>query len=86
MGTDIMVRRYFHQAMNEIHYNKKRERKNMGGPEYRILQPHEIAAFTRGEESTRQTVQDSIDSLNAAIDRLDAIINEMKEQTNGTRD
>jgi hypothetical protein len=78
-----MVRRYFHQAMNEIHYNKKRERKNMGGPEYRILQPHEIAAFTRGEESTRQTVQDSIDSLNAAIDRLDKIINEMKEQTDG---
>jgi hypothetical protein len=58
----------------------------MGGPEYRILQPHEIAAFTRGEVPMTQVVQDSIDSLNAAIDRLDQIINEMKEQTNGTRD
>jgi hypothetical protein len=70
--------------MNDKHYNKKWG-KQMGGPEYRILNPTEIAAFTRGEESTRQTVQDSIDSLNAAIDRLDAIINEMKEmgQDNG---
>lgn len=58
----------------------------MGGPEYRILQPHEIAAFTRGQESTSNPVQDSIDSLNAAIDRLDKIINEMKEQTNGNNE
>jgi hypothetical protein len=79
-----MVKRYFHKYMNDKHYNKK-WRKEMGGPEYRILAPHEIAAFTRGEESTRHTVQDSIDTLNAAIDRLDAIINEMKEmgQDNG---
>jgi hypothetical protein len=78
-----LPRRYFFQAMNERHYKKRS--KTMGGPEYRILQPHEIAAFTRGEESTRHTVQDSIDSLNAAIDRLDQIINEMKEmgQTDG---
>jgi hypothetical protein len=78
-----LPRRYFFQSRNEKRWSKE---KKMGGPEYRILQPHEIAAFTRGEESTRQTVQDSIDSLNAAIDRLDQIINEMKEQTNGTRD
>lgn len=51
----------------------------MGGQEYRILQPNEIAAFTRGEESTRHTVQESIDTLNAAIDRLDGIIKEMQE-------
>ena len=76
-----LPRRHFFNLRNEIRWSK--EKKRMGGPEYRILQPHEIAAFTRGEESTRHTVQDSIDSLNAAIDRLDKIINEMKEQTNG---
>ena len=70
-------RRHFFNARNEKHYNK--EKMKMGGPEYRILQPHEIAAFTRGEESTRQTVQDSIDSLNAAIDRLDNIIKTMEK-------
>jgi hypothetical protein len=69
--------------MNETRWSKE---KRMGGTEYRVLQPHEIAAFTRGEESQRHTVQDSIDSLNAAIDRLDKIINEMREQINGTRD
>ncbi len=74
-----LPRRYFHQAMNQKRWSKERR---MGG-EYRVLQPHEIAAFTRGEESQRHTVQDSIDSLNAAIDRLDAIINEMREQANG---
>lgn len=51
----------------------------MGGPEYRILQPHEIAAFTRGEEYKSNPVQDSIDTLNAAIDRLDGIIKEMQD-------
>jgi hypothetical protein len=64
--------------MNDRHYNKEWG-KEMGGPEYRVLQPNEIAAFTRGEESTRQTVQDSIDTLNAAIDRLDKIIHEFVE-------
>ena len=72
-----MVKRYFHKYMNDKHYNKKWG-KQMGGPEYRILNPTEIAAFTRGEESTKHTVQDSIDSLNAAIARLDNIINEMQ--------
>jgi hypothetical protein len=50
----------------------------MGGPEYRILTPEEIAGYV-----TVDPVQETIDSLNAAINRLDAIINEMKEQTNG---
>jgi len=40
-----------------------------------------MGGYTRGEESQRHTVQDSIDSLNAAIDRLDGIIKEMQEQT-----
>ena len=75
-----LPRRHFFNLRNQRQWSKE---KRMGGPEYRILAPHEIAAFTRGEESTKHTVQDSIDSLNAAIDRLDAIINEMKEQTNG---
>ena len=62
-----LPRRYFHQAMNEKRWSKE---KRMGG-------------YIRGEESQRHTVQDSIDSLNAAIDRLDKIINEMREQANG---
>lgn len=71
-----LPRRYFHQAMNQRRWTKE---KKMGGPEYRILAPHEIAAFTRGEESTTNTVQNSIDTLNAAIDRLDGIIKEMQD-------
>jgi hypothetical protein len=62
-----LVRRYFHKYANDKHYNRRWE-KDMGG-------------YTRGEESQRHTVQDSIDSLNAAIDRLDGIIKEMQEQT-----
>jgi hypothetical protein len=45
----------------------------MGGPEYRILTQEEINGYT-----TRDPIQESIDSLNAAIDRLDKIINKMK--------
>jgi hypothetical protein len=48
-------------------------------PEYRILTQEEINGYV-----TRDPMQETIDSLNAAIDRLDKIINEMKEQTNGT--
>jgi hypothetical protein len=62
--------------MNQRRWNKE---KKMGGPEYRILQPHEIAAFTRGEVPMTQVVQESIDTLNAAIDRLDGIIKEMQD-------
>ena len=46
----------------------------MGGPIYQ--------EFVRGEYPQRDIVQESIDSLNAAIDRLDKIINEMKGQVN----
>jgi hypothetical protein len=46
----------------------------MGGPEYRILTQEEINGY-----ETKDPVQDSIDSLNAAIDRLDKIIHEMTE-------
>ena len=67
-----LPRRYFFQARNEKHYNK--EKLKMGG--------YINEDFIRGEYPPRHTVQDSIDSLNAAIDRLDKIINEMKEQTN----
>lgn len=52
----------------------------MGGPEYRILTQEEINGYV-----TKDPVQDTIDSLNAAIDRLDKIINDMKGQTDGTR-
>ena len=53
----------------------------MGGPVYLDGMNPE---FIRGEVPLRHTIQETIDSLNAAIDRLDNIINEMKEQTNGT--
>jgi len=64
-----MVRRYFHRYMNDKHYNKKWE-KNMGG---------------YINEPIKDPVQESIDALNAAIDRLDKIINDMNEmgQDNG---
>jgi hypothetical protein len=71
-----LPRRHFFNLRNERRWSKE---KKMGGPEYRILAPHEIAAFTRGEESTRNPVQESIDTLNAAIDRLDGIIKEMQD-------
>ena len=45
----------------------------MGGQDYRILTQEEINGYT-----TKDPIQESIDSLNAAIDRLDKIINEMK--------
>jgi hypothetical protein len=79
-----LPKRHFFNLRNQKQWSK--EKKQMGGPEYRILQPHEIAAFTRGQEPTRDPVQETIDSLNAAIDRLDKTINEMKEQLNGPRD
>ena len=36
--------------------------------------------FIRGQYATRDSVQESIDALNAAIDRLDQIINKMTEE------
>lgn len=44
----------------------------MGG-EYRILTQEEINGYI-----TKDPVQDTIDSLNAAIDRLNNIINDMQ--------
>ena len=38
--------------------------------------------WIRGQATPEHKIQESIDSLNAAIARLDNIINEMKEQTN----
>jgi hypothetical protein len=71
-----LPRRHFFNARNEIRWNK--ERKVMGGS------PYMSSEFIRGEVPLRHTVQETIDSLNAAIDRLNKIIDEMKEQTNGT--
>lgn len=66
-----LPRRHFFQARNERHYKKRGAQ--MGGPEYRILTQEEINGY-----QTVDPVQETIDSLNAAIDRLDKIINEMK--------
>jgi hypothetical protein len=66
-----LPRRYFFQARNEKHYNK--EKLKMGG-DYRILTQEEINGY-----QTKDTVQDTIDSLNAAIDRLDNIIKTMEK-------
>lgn len=62
-----LPRRHFFNARNEIRYNK--ERKRMGG----FINED----FVRGEVPSRHTVQETIDSLNAAIDRLDGIIKDM---------
>jgi hypothetical protein len=70
-----LPRRHFFQSRNEKHWSKE---KKMGGPEYRILTQEEINGY-----KTINPVQESIDALNAAIDRLDKIINEMG-QNNGT--
>lgn len=75
-----LPRRYFFQSTNEKHYKKRG--KQMGGPiyidgmipEYRILTQEEINGYT-----PKPSIQDSIDSLNAAIDRLDKIIEKMEE-------
>ena len=44
--------------------------------------------FVRGEYTPKQIIEQSINALNAAIDRLDKITNDMKEmgQNNGTTD
>ena len=67
-----LPRRYFFQARNEKHYKKRG--KQMGG------------YINLDGASNMPSVQESLDSLNAAIDRLDKIINDMIEmgQNNGT--
>jgi hypothetical protein len=79
LGTDTMVRRYFFNARNEKHYNKK-WRKEMGG--YIGLESDK-SEYIRGQITPEHKIQESIDALNAAITRLDNIINDMKGQTNG---
>jgi hypothetical protein len=76
-----MVRRYFFNARNEKHYNKK-WRKEMGG----ISLDGVSSEWVRGQVTPEHKVQEAVDSLNAAIDRLDSIINNMKEmgQNNGS--
>ena len=78
-----MVRRYFFNARNEIRWNKE---KKMGGINLDGMGSDYIRGYNRGQAVPQHIVQESIDSLNAAIDRLDNIINEMKGQLNGTKD
>jgi hypothetical protein len=62
--------------MNKLHYNKGAR---MGGPVYLDGM---IPEYFRAEVTPEHKIQESIDALNAAITRLDNIINEMKGQTN----
>lgn len=57
-----------------MHYNKKRGQA-MGG--YIGLESDK-SEFIRGQFTPEHKIQESIDALNAAITRLDNIINEMK--------
>ena len=70
-----MVRRYFHKYMNDKNYNRKWGSK-MGG--YIGLESDK-SEYIRGQVTPQHVIQDSIDSLNRAIERLDAIIREMDE-------
>jgi hypothetical protein len=69
-----MVRRYFHKYMNDKHYNKKWS-KQMGG--YTNLDGVSEGG-SRGQSTPQHAVQEAIDSLNAAITRLDNLIHEMQ--------
>ena len=75
-----LARRHFFNARNEIRWNKE---KKMGG--YIGLESDK-SEYIRGQFTPEHKMQESIDALNAAITRLDNIINEMKGQLNGTRD
>jgi hypothetical protein len=65
--------------MNEKHYSKNRG-KAMGG--YIGLESDK-SEYIRGQFTPEHKMQESIDALNAAISRLDKIINDMKGQANG---
>lgn len=69
-----MVRRYFFKARNEMHYNKKRGQA-MGG--YIGLESDK-SEFVRGQVTPQHAVQEAIDGLNAATNRLDKLIREMQ--------
>lgn len=75
-----MVRRYFFNARNEKHYNKK-WRKQMGGY---IGLDSDKSEYIRGQSSTsneeiKDAIEASYNSLNLAIDRLDKLIREMQD-------
>ena len=75
-----MIRRYFFNARNEIHYNKK-WRKQMGGY---IGLDSDKSEYIRGQSSTsneeiKDAIEASYNSLNLAIDRLDKLIREMQD-------
>ena len=71
-----MVRRYFHRYMKDKHYNRKWGSK-MGG--YIGLESDK-SEFIRGQVTPQHIIQESIDSLNKAIERLGRIISEMDEK------
>ena len=66
-----LPRRHFFQARNEKHYNKENKMENI--------------EFVRGEIPLTHKVQESIDTLNAAIDRLDQIIKDMTKTVEGEK-
>jgi hypothetical protein len=70
-----MVRRYFHRYMNDKHYNKKWS-KQMGG--YTNLDGVSDG-WIRGQSTPEHKVQEAIDGLNAATNRLDKLIREMQD-------
>jgi hypothetical protein len=69
-----MVRRYFFNARNEKHYNKKWS-KQMGGY---IGLDSDKSEYIRGQVTPQHAVQEAIDGLNAATNRLDKLIQEMQ--------
>jgi hypothetical protein len=66
-----LPRRYFFQARNEKHYNKE---KKMGGMSLDGVS----SEWIRGQVTPEHKVQEAVDSLNAAITRLDNLIHEMQ--------
>lgn len=77
--SDTMVKRYFLKATHEKHYNKK-WRNDMGGTNLDGVGSDYIRGYNRGQTVHKDVVQESIDSLNAAIERLGRIISEMDEK------
>lgn len=74
-----LPRRHFYNAMFEKHYKKKRG-STMGGHIYTDAYTEtDASTIATADSLTISSVQDALDSLNAAIDRLDKIINDMKE-------
>ena len=61
--------------MNDRNYNKK-WRKQMGGY---IGLDSDKSEFIRGQVTPQHAVQEAIDGLNAATNRLDKLIQEMQE-------